>query len=371
MAKKTALPKRKWAFMAYIAGDNDLSDYALLDVTEMCKEGASSNSHVTVQIDTQGDFDGLVRYEITEPDATGKAYRTVIERKPEEDSGSPECLKSFLKFALERYPADQKIGVVWSHGSGFKGKARDAGYDYTSGKSMDMNEIVSALKKGGINKNNKLTILGFDACLMAMIEVAHHFNEHAEILVGSQQTEPGNGWPYDKVLKLINNSNSKEVVAKGIVDAYIAYYKQSHESEVTQAALDLSKTNAVITALHELGIYLKQNLQGIKGRLNKVRMQSQNFEYADYIDLINFTANLSKTINEPTLKRLCSQLIKAAESCIIHSGNYGQSMKNAYGLSMWFPGSRQMYLDNRAKYKKLKCNARHFGWTDFLDEYYM
>lgn len=371
MAKKTTLQKRKWALMAYIAGDNDLSDYALSDVTEMCAEGSSSKTHVSVQIDTAGDFDGLVRYEITAPDITGKSYRTVIDRLPEKDSGSPECLESFLKFALKRYPAENRIAIVWSHGSGFKRVARDAGYDYSSNKSMDMNEIVSALSKSGINKNNKLTILGFDACLMAMIEVAHHFNEQAEILVGSQQTEPGNGWPYDKVLKRIKSTNEKRKVATGIVNEYIAYYKRSNQSDVTQSAIDLSKTDNAIVAMDALGIYLKKELNGIKTKINKVRIVSQNFEYADYIDMIDFCDKLSKSVSDVKLLKLCADTKKAFATCIIHSDKYGAAMKNASGLSVWFPGTRNMYMESRAKYKKLKCNQSKFGWLDFLDEYYL
>jgi hypothetical protein len=363
--------KKEWSMFAYIAGDNDLSDYALSDVTEMCKTGSADHLHVSVQIDTQGDHDGLIRYEITEPDHTGKGYRKVIQRLSETNSGSPECLSSFLKFGLKRYPSKNKIAVVWSHGSGFKAVNRDIGFDDSSrSASMDMNEIISALKKGGINSRNKVQILGFDACLMAMLEVAHHFIDHAEILVGSQQTEPGNGWPYDKVLRLMKKNTLGHKIAEGIVNEYISYYKRTHQSDVTQAAINLSKTQDAINSLSTLGTYLKNNLNGIKGKINQTRVQSQNFEYADYIDLIDFCNNLKKSVKDPKMNVIVNDVITKTKNCIIHAGAYGRGVKNANGLSVWFPGRKELYVDNRSKYKKLKCNEKRSGWLEFLDEYY-
>ncbi|HLP13390.1 MAG TPA: hypothetical protein VK177_15740, partial [Flavobacteriales bacterium] len=67
MSKIKPARKRHWSLLAYIAGDNDLSNEGLSDITEMCAEGSSPTMHVGVQIDTEGDFDGVVRYEITEP----------------------------------------------------------------------------------------------------------------------------------------------------------------------------------------------------------------------------------------------------------------------------------------------------------------
>jgi hypothetical protein len=38
-----------------------------------------------------------------------------------------------------------------------------------------------------------------DACLMTMLEVAYQIRDHARVLVGSQELEPGPGWPYATV----------------------------------------------------------------------------------------------------------------------------------------------------------------------------
>ncbi|MDP6346441.1 MAG: hypothetical protein QF491_23085, partial [Alphaproteobacteria bacterium] len=87
--------KKPWALLVYIAGDNNLSDAGLEDIREMCQVGASENTHVGVEIDTEGEHTGSIRYEITEPDWMGEAHRTVIQRLPERDSGDPVPFRDF------------------------------------------------------------------------------------------------------------------------------------------------------------------------------------------------------------------------------------------------------------------------------------
>lgn len=149
--------KRKWALLIYIAGDNNLSDYGLIDIQELCEEGASDRIYVGVEIDTYGEHTGSIRYEITEPDWTGKAHRTVIQRLPEKDSGDPETLLSFLEWGLNRYHAENYLLVVWNHGSGFRHIRRDIGFD-DFGSSLDMPEIENALSRAGINQNKKKSL---------------------------------------------------------------------------------------------------------------------------------------------------------------------------------------------------------------------
>ena len=46
----------------------------------------------------------------------------------------------------------------------------------------------------------KLDVLGLDACLMAMGEVGYQSKGSASFMIGSEQTEPAEGWPYTAVL---------------------------------------------------------------------------------------------------------------------------------------------------------------------------
>jgi hypothetical protein len=358
---------KPWAFLAYIAGDNNLSDAGLEDIEELCQTGASEQVHAAVQIDTYGEHDGSVRYEISERDWQGAAHRVVIQRLKESDSGNPRVLRNFLAWGFERYSANKYLAVVWNHGSGFRSVRRDIGYD-DFGNSMDMPEVLEALKRAGITPEKKLALLGFDACLMNMLEIAHHFAQHAEVLVGSQQTEPGDGWPYDVVLAKLHDNPSPADLGRAIVAAYIADYKENAVVDVTQSAIDLSKTEAVVQALSSFGDTLGGLLPEARAATRAARLAVQSYEYADYVDLVHLTEVIRGKL--PAAASAAATLRAAALDSVIVSGHYGENVRNSNGLSVWFPTNQQQYGEYRAKYLQLRCNAGHSGWVQFLDSYY-
>jgi len=360
---------RRWALLVYIAGDNNLTDAGLEDIQEMCDEGSSSDLHIGVEIDTYGEHTGSIRYEITEPDWTGTAHRKVIMRLPEKDSGDPATLQSFVEWGLDRYEAENRLLVVWNHGAGFRSPRRDIGYD-DFGSSLDMPEIERALQRAGITNSNRLQIIGFDACLMNMVEIVHHFASQVEIIVGSQQTEPGDGWPYDKVLKQAKDAKTPDDLAKAIVKEYIADYKKIGVNNVTQSAVRTADTQAVIDALDTLGNALLSRFNKIEAKLRAIRMASQTFQMADYVDLIHVAEQIRRRIKDSVVADAAVSVITSAEASIISNGKYGSTVSNANGLSFWFPASEWDYFGNRAKYMELKCNSSHFGWRAFLDLYH-
>lgn len=367
--KNPSRETRRWALLVYIAGDNNLSDAGLEDIQEMCDEGSSSDLYVGVEIDTYGEHTGSVRYEITEPDWTGSAHRKVIERLPEKDSGDPETLRCFVEWGLKRYDADNRLLVVWNHGAGFRAPKRDIGYD-DFGSSLDMPEVESALKRAGITNSNRLQVLGFDACLMNMVEIVHHFESQVELIVGSQQTEPGDGWPYEKVLNQAKNAQTGDDLAKGIVSEYIKEYRVHGVENVTQSAVRTADTPPVIDALDTLGNALLVNFSQIENELRAIRMTVQAFKMADYVDLIHVATQISQRIKEPAVVAAAKSVVVSARSCIVSNKTFGSTVSNANGLSVWFPASQWVYIGNRGKYMELRCNSSQFGWTSFLDVYH-
>ncbi len=368
--KQKKIHKTKdWGFLVFIAADNNLSNAGLKDIREMCKEGAGPNLHVGVEIDTRGDHTGSIRYEITEPDARKRAYRTVIDRLPERNSGDPRVFKSFLDWGFDRFPAKNHGVVIWSHGTGFRSVRRDVGVDDFGG-SMDMPEIEGAFKAAGISADNKIGILGFDACLMNMIEVAHHFKDQAEVIVGSQQTEPGDGWPYHRILRSFKSSKTPQEVGRKIVRSYIQDYKRRGTHNVTQSAIDLSKVDDAMVALSDFGKVLKKNLRKNRNIIKRARMRCQSFKMNDYIDIIHFTRIMKGATKAPELRGAADSVLSATNDCIIASGCYGRRVRNAKGLSFWFPPQRNLFNRHRNKYHSLNFSKKHLGWASFLDAYF-
>jgi hypothetical protein len=356
-------------FLAYIAGDNNLSDNGIEDIAEMASVGTSRSSYAAVQIDTEGEHDGSIRYEISEPDETGQAHRVVIERLPESDSGNPEILLAFLKWGLKRYSAKNKIITVWNHGAGFRTVRRDIAYD-DYGSSLDMSELKSAFTRAGLGKYNKLAILGFDACLMNMLEIAHHLRDVTQYVVGSQETEPGDGWPYDNVLKAMNNRPTPKGMAKAIVREYMRSYRRVGDSNITQSAIRTDRTEATVLAWSHFGEALVASLPRDLSLINLARTKVQSYELPDYVDAIHLARLIASKTKTPALRSRAQAFGEAAARCIVVSDYEGGSVANSNGVTMWYPLEKAQYLAFRGKYTAMDFYKTGPGWVNFLDALY-
>ncbi|MBW1675421.1 MAG: hypothetical protein JRF30_01090 [Deltaproteobacteria bacterium] len=68
--------------------------------------------------------------------------------------------------------------------------------DDTSGDALDNQELKNVLSGVSQRIGRKIDILGLDACLMNMIEVAYQLKDCVQVMVGSEEEEPFDGWPY-------------------------------------------------------------------------------------------------------------------------------------------------------------------------------
>jgi hypothetical protein len=362
---------KKWGIYTYIAGDNNLSDFGLQDIEEMAQAGASKDVHVSVQIDTRGEYTGSIRYEISEPDFEGRSHRTVIQRLPEQNTGEPRYLAQFAKWAAQRYPAKNRLLVVWNHGAGFMHTpTRDIGYDESSkNDALTMGELRWALEHAGFGNGRlgKLGILGFDACLMNMVEVAYEFTGLTDFVVGSQQTEPGDGWPYHDVVAGAKGNKDAKAVASGIVKAYVEYYKRTGDLGVTQSALDLRKLPAVSKLVDKLGVELLKLVGAKTGKILEARVATQGYEEPTYVDLVDLAKHLSTKISDANVKAACNSISTAVQGAVVANGTYGGSVGRSKGLSIWFPLVRTDYVRRRSEYVALRYARDYPHWAKFLD----
>ena len=233
-----------------------------------------------------------------------------------------------------------------------------------------MPAIEKAFKLAGLGKEKKITMLGFDACLMAMLEIVYNFKDYVRFVVGSEQTEPGDGRHYDKVLSCIKSVKEPAAFAKQIVQEYIKSYKETGETDVTQAAIELEKTEAAMQALSELGSLLSKEVKTQKNVIKKIRLKAQTFAMADYVNLIHLCELISAGIADSKIKAAAEAASASAQACVLYADALGKQVQNAHGLSIWFPTGEKLYFDYRAKYLALSCNKKYGGWVNFLDAYF-
>lgn len=373
---------RDRSLLLYMAGDNDLSDAGIRDVDELCREGSSPGLYIGVEIDTRGEHTGSIRYEITEPEYCAeedspRGYRMVIERRPEGDTGKPKTLLDFLGWGVRRYPAQETILVVGGHGTGFRHPNRSIAID-ENGSGLDMAELEFVFSSTSLAlEQNRLGILGFDACLMGMLEVAAHLRPYAKYLIASQHVEPGEGWPYDKVVRCLKTQQGLRDAAACIADAYVDHYRTLSIVNVTQSVIDLDETDAAMATLGELGTALSDWIDVDAKRsarlraLGRTRSLVQTFRDAEYVDV----RDLARLLDEAdfpansAIKSAASDLIAALNDCVVSNcvPEEARMLNGAYGLSIWFPATLYSYTVHRQRYLQMQSVNDHRGWLNFLD----
>lgn len=294
-----------WTFMVYIAGDNDLEPFVASDINEIIDgiftgaenlEEYTTNTNIVLQVDGYegawyDDSNQYVTYDYWD-DST---WRYVLNPSffgadiGEKNMGDPTVLSDFLNWSAMSYPADNYGLVLWNHGGGYPGVCWDDtnNYDYLS-----MSELDSAFNQTDYD----LDLLGFDACLMSMVEVAYQFRNHADVFVASETLEPGDGWKYDEITYAMIDTPSitPDELASQIVSAYSheyeGYYLQS-ELVTTLAAFDLENFEYLKNAIDELATtYLNsaymsdwESLQN--ARLGPIQMGDYGSSSANYCEL--------------------------------------------------------------------------------------
>ena len=78
--------------------------------------------------------------------------------------------------------------------------SRGIAYDDGAADCLDNRELKRVLATAHRVLGRKVDVVGMDACLMTMIEVAYQLRDHARVLVGSEEVEPGPGWPHAAIL---------------------------------------------------------------------------------------------------------------------------------------------------------------------------
>jgi hypothetical protein len=286
------------------------------------------------------------------------------------DTADPASLADFIRWGVKTYPAAHYMLVLWDHGGGWQG----FGVDETlpSSANSDMMGLLkiqagvsNGLQQAGLSK---FDIIGFDACLMASLEVAETLKPYSNYLLASEETEPGHGWDYTA----LTGAASLDAVAlsKKILDGYqaIANTPQWDDgASITLSLIDLTKLASIETALSRLSADYGTPLAvaPISSAVGKDRSSVLEFgknpdptHAMNLVDAGSLFAALSAAGAD------ASALQTAIQAAVVYKVN-GSGYAAASGMSVYFPGSAAYY--SSAIYDALPGMAT---WRMFLQAYY-
>jgi hypothetical protein len=336
LAGGECLPDHEWAVLVYMAADGTLEPFARADLEELVDVGSSDAVHLVVLIDP---YAGPSQVLYLEPGAA-----VVVSETDESDTGDGDTLRDFGMWATAAYPAKRTALVVWNHGNGWKGRTgsvvtRSIGMDAhgdADGISIAGGELGEALEgivraRGG----RPLDLLGFDACLMGMWEVAAAVAPYAGLMVASSANEPPDGWPYLAPLRALRSAptSTPDDLAASLVEAYAA----ESTLHFTLAATDLGALGDVTVAVDGLAASLLAHRETF-ALIESTRLSAQGFEDPDVRDLWDFAERLAASPALPVEVGSAANLVVRALRAAIVESQHQSSHPGAHGLSIYLPG---------------------------------
>jgi len=233
-----------------------------------------------------------------------------------------------------------------------------------------MPELQSAIEGAGVY----IDVLAFDACNMASLEVAYQLSltDLVGIMVGSEESVPTTGYPYDTMLMptALDTSSSPADLATDMVVAFQEFYEpQTWASTVHLSAVDL-------TAIGESAGILETWAQEMHDWLPtyeesyKLDLRASYFAWCTHyhVDIADFGDTLlsDATITDGDLLAATADMVSAIDASVI--ANWGGSAAlESRGLTLWwgYGGDWKFYSDAYAEV----AFANDMGWWDLLDDY--
>jgi hypothetical protein len=386
--------RARWTVLIYMNAANNLQPDSLLNVGQMASVGSDSNVNIVLQWkqtiasqvnnasgDVTPSFVGTRRYLIKKHTATDvnnieNNHDTTSldpDRLPDpstnsldsstgaqnSDMGNVNTLSNFIQWGLSNYPSDNIAVLIWNHGSGWRPVYNSVGAGSVHGLpkinvpgrrafSQDdntRNEIQTwELPTAFAGVTTPIDALIFDASLEQMVEVAYQDRKLARIQVGSEESPPGRGYPYDKWLTDLKNGGKNPCdVAGNIVQEFVNVY--SGQPGITQSYLDLSRMDNVRSALEAFGVALLPHVTDQAGVIANARINAVHYGegaslYDGFLDLYGFADNIATTTTQSDMKTAANNLKAAlvgANGTILQNGQGASDQAASHGLSVYIP----------------------------------
>ena len=367
-AKQKTQPKKvvtkDWTVAVFLNADNNLDYFGVLDQKEMAKVGSNDYMNIVTLIDRER---GPAQINYIEKDNIKK-----LKDMGELDMGDYKEFVKFVKFVKENYPAKHYCFNFWNHGSGWKDKRKDivrgVSYDDSSNNHITTNQLSIALKEANQILGQKIDVLGFDACLMQMEEVLYACKDYADYMVASEETEPGDGAPYDEILKDVKKGMTPADFADNWVGSYLTSYSELGENfqATTQSAVDLSKVDKLTDAINGFAkAVIAGKHAGIVGR---AQAWAQHYAYNENIDLISLLDSMKiylKEVNDAGLTTAIEKLRAAHKEAVICHGYTDDKLENSHGIAIFLPSA--MGANVPKLYRELAF-AKDTMWDEMIDE---
>ena len=184
--------------------------------------------------------------------------------KPDASMGASDTLKEFITWGVSNYPADHYGLLMWNHGGAMSGICFDEIHGNDTLKADEINTALDDAKDElGMDPSYKFEFIAYDACLMAIQDVAEINARHFNYMLASQESESGTGYDYDAFLPdLYDDPGMRgDKLLEKIADTFLDEQKRfSKHNNQTQSIYKLSEMYEYRDAFEDLASELLSNV---------------------------------------------------------------------------------------------------------------
>ncbi|MBS1796420.1 MAG: hypothetical protein JSS81_21400 [Acidobacteria bacterium] len=462
--------EKEWTIMIYMAGDNNLAvdmSYAIEQIKAVAGK-APESPNLFVYYDGNSPAIPTLYCDFSNPDAplyqpsyriANKLYPPADSRR-NEDAAAYYSLINFVDWCVNKVEvkngertdygrrANRYALIISGHSAGFLDKGLFK--DETAEKSMSMTYLYDLFcrltdQKEDLIENadqinaeyrrcdapelspeeyerettvllgQRLSMLGFDSCVMGMLEVAYQFSPFADALIASEGLVPEAGWTYGNILGCLAQNTGLETrkVAENFVRRFIESqdaYKVGGVS-VDMSAWDFTPEKDENGNLWFPGIdNLAESVSGLAAvlyecfkkkdviyrQMERILLQvhwkcqsymfDQNIDLGDFCELLigeirSLLRDFKEALPEDDAEFLknvvdqCKAVLENLRKFVIISGYSGGKYQYSNGVSLFFPWSYETFETVRHNYEELwfyrnsNPEFRDRNWLAFLDLY--
>jgi hypothetical protein len=364
----TSAAYARWTYLIFLNGRNQLAPLAVPNIKAMEAIGSSKDINIVLQ---WGDYSTrkAVRMLIQKSNDPTHITSPILADLGDTDMGDYKNLEAFIAWGVQKFPADHYFIEIWAGGGGWHSLAAsrdgkpttltDISYDTITGNKITTAQLGLVIDKAADLIGHKVDIFGSDANSMAMIEVADQLSHSANFYVGSEQSTPGEGWPYTDFLRDWEAfpQFTPAQVSMLLVEDYAKLYQNTANASLS--AFDLSKLPAFNMTLTRVSTMIGNLSSNSRALLLQAAQAVTVFDSGDVSQLIC-------KINDARIPGLdhyaVNDVITATKDLVV--GNWA-SDPNLVGVSIWLPSKGNYYYRFIDRYKQLQFQ-RDTAWGDAL-----
>ena len=363
-----------WTVLVYMTA-SDLTQAAFDDVNELEAAAAQLSGSVKLALlwdqssmlstyptggGTQNAW-GTTGRALVVGDTDPTRIATTFEILPEQDTGDPATLQSFLQWAKAVAPARNYALIMWDHGSGLGGFNFDNADLPQAPDNLTTSEFAGVLQQS----NPRIQLVAFDACLMGTAEMGYSLRNLTDVLVASEEVVAAAGFDYSTVFEPLYvhpESVGAEELGTGLVRSFEQQYGNTSSTSDTLSAMRAGGYQALATALNAFVTATAAATSDDLARLRVDRNSATQYAYSYLRDLGSF---LVRVQDDPLLSagiRQAATGVLGALAGVVVAQTADQ--RNSSGASIFLPRDGRDVSGYAGQYAAFDTATQ---WSQFLN----